>query len=252
MKRLINFALSKFDLSLISNSKRMDLPSLIRRLKKSNIRIEVVYDIGAYQGNWTKALKSQLDKRTEFFLFEPNIALRQQLLDTGYPVFSVLLSDKNGHRKFYTSSGQGDSYYPEESMGNNQPFEMDLPCFALDDLYADKNNELKKPDLMKIDTQGSELDVLRGAQRIIDDLKILIVECPIVKYNLGAPTIQDYLDEIICMGFVPFQVVEVHILRNILVQIDIAFVSRAVFEGHFDKLDEIGFWKSTRRHYGLP
>ena len=80
---------------------------------------------------------------------------------------------------------------------------------------------------------------------------MLILECPIVKYNQGAPNIQEYLDFVIKSGFVPFQVIEIHILNNAFVQIDIAFVSKKVFNEHFGNLDLEGFWQSTKEHYRI-
>lgn len=249
--RILNSLLGRFGLSLTLNRNRSDLPSLIRRLRQAGIELNTIYDVGAYKGLWTKALARRLSKGANFYLFEPNQTFRKELEKIGYPVYSVLLSDKSGFRKFYGNSGPGDSYYPEEASNSDTLSERDVPCTTLDELFLDGNNELLKPDLLKIDTQGSELDILSGAQHVIRDLKVLIVECPIVKYNVGAPSLQEYIDKIIQWGFVPFQVVEIHILREVFVQIDIAFLSKSVFEAHYGRLDERGYWLSTMRHYGV-
>jgi hypothetical protein len=128
---------------------------------------------------------------------------------------------------------------------------MQLQTITLDEMFADVSNGLLPPDLMKIDTQGSEIDILKGAINLIRHLKVLILECPIVKYNQGAPDIQEYLDYVIKLGLVPFQVVEIHMLNDVFVQIDIAFVSKSVFDNHYKNLDSQGFWQSTREFYGI-
>jgi FkbM family methyltransferase len=249
--KLLNSILKPLGFSLIRNELRADLPSLIRRLQKAGVELQVIYDVGAYKGKWTEGLKPHLKKDVHFFLFEPNSKFDSELRGTGFPVFNVLLSDKPEIRTFYSQEGSGDSYYPEKSTGNIAVREMQVQATTLDDLFSIASNGLLLPDLMKIDTQGSEIDILKGSTRVVENLKVLILECPIVKYNQGAPNIQEYLDFVIKLGFVPFQVIEIHILNNAFVQIDIAFISAQVFNTHFGNIDLEGFWQSTREHYGI-
>jgi FkbM family methyltransferase len=249
--KLLNLILKPLGFSLIRNELRADLPSLIRRLQKAGVELQVIYDVGAYKGKWTEGLKPHLKKDAHFFLFEPNSKFDSELRGTGFPVFKVLLSDKTEMKKFYSQEGSGDSYYPEKSVGNSAVIEMQVQATTLDELFSIASNELLLPDLMKIDTQGSEIDILKGSTRVVEDLKVLILECPIVKYNQGAPNIQEYLDFVIKLGFVPFQVIEIHILNNAFVQIDIAFISTKVFNTHFGNIDLEGFWQSTREYYGI-
>jgi len=61
------------------------------------------------------------------------------------------------------------------------------------------------PDLIKMDVQGAELDVLKGAQETIKTAKHIILELQIVEYNKGAPlkdTVIAYMDSIgyDCLG----------------------------------------------------
>lgn len=249
--KFVNYLLSPFGLSVIRNALRTDLPSLIRRVRSAGVELNVVYDIGAYRGKWTEGIKTHLQKDVQFFLFEPNVKYEAELRSMGYPVFKVLLSNESKLRTFFSQEGSGDSYYPEKSLGNLVVNELQMQTTTLDEMFADASTKLLYPDLMKIDTQGSELDILKGAANVIKNLKILILECPIVKYNQGAPSIQEYIDAVIKLGFVPFQVIEIHILKNVFVQIDIAFVSQDVFNAHFGKLDQEGFWQSTKEFYGI-
>lgn len=249
--RLINLVLAKFGYSLIRNELRTDLPSLIRRLHKAGVSLNVVYDVGAYRGRWTEGIKQSLNRAAQFFLFEPNSKFESELKKTGFPTYQVLLSNNSEVRTFYSQEGSGDSYYPEKSVGNSHVSKKQIRTTTLDEMFADSKNGLLQPDLMKIDTQGSEIDILKGAASLIKNLKVLILECPIVKYNQGAPNIQEYLDYVFKLGFVPIQVIEIHILNNVFVQIDIAFVSKEIFDKHFGDLDSEGFWQSTKEFYGI-
>ncbi len=245
----LNSLLSTLGFSLVRNSSRSDLPSLIRRLQNDGIELKVVYDIGAYKGLWTLALSKQLGKNTKFFMFEPNEAHNDSLSGVGHPFFNVLLSDKSEVKKFFSLEGSGDSYYPEIPDNFLQPIVKEMQSTTLDSLVLSRDNPLPLPDLIKIDTQGSELDVLRGAEVVLKHASVIILECPIVKYNQGAPDIQEYLDFAFENEWVPFAVVEIHTLRDVFVQVDIAFVSSNIFKDKIGDLSDMGFWKSTKDFY---
>lgn len=55
------------------------LQGFIHRLRDQNFEISIVYDIGAYKGNWTRAVKKHLGYSPKFFLFEPNSAHNEDL-----------------------------------------------------------------------------------------------------------------------------------------------------------------------------
>jgi hypothetical protein len=42
-------------------------------------------------------------------------------------------------------------------------------------------------DLLKLDTQGSELDILRGADETLRSVRFLQLEVSLVRYNEGGP-----------------------------------------------------------------
>lgn len=222
-------------------------PSLLGFLKKiqhENIEINSIYDVGAYKGNWTRTASEILGKDKTFFLFEPNTEHNLLLAKTGYPYFNVLLSDREKTIDFYSSAGQGDSYFPE-----NNPIHLDGPkrkmqSKTLDQVVAGAEIEMAPPDLLKIDTQGSEIDILNGATATIKDTKLIILECPIVKYNLGAPDIQQYIYYMASIDFIPWSVVEIHFMLNVFVQLDIAFMSKKFFESHYGSIDKLGYLKT--------
>ena len=45
------------------------------------------------------------------------------------------------------------------------------------------------PDMIKLDTQGSELDILQGAPTVLRNVYDIIIEAQHVEYNKGAPNI---------------------------------------------------------------
>ena len=84
-----------------------------------------------------------------------------------------------------------------------------------------------KNPFLKIDTQGSEIDILKGSGKYLKKVKLLYLECPIVNINQGAPDISEYLTFTKKAGFIPLDICEKHIHNNILLQLDILFINKS-------------------------
>ena len=91
-----------------------------------------------------------------------------------------------------------------------------------------KKENLPLPDFLKIDTQGSELDILRGSKKSISKCSLIYLECPIIEYNLKAPKLNEYIDYLNLIDFVPYDVCEIHKIDNVLIQIDILFIKKNI------------------------
>ena len=59
----------------------------------------------------------------------------------------------------------------------------------------------KQPDLIKIDVQGSELDILKGATKVLKQCDNIILEMQYVDYNKGAPKAQEVIEYLKSIGF---------------------------------------------------
>jgi FkbM family methyltransferase len=209
------------------NWRSQSLEGFLRRVRRQSIGIEVVYDIGAYKGEWSNSV-SKIIQVGKFFLFEPN-SIHNKFLEKSQGVFfNVLLSDEPREVKFFSAGATGDSYYREHNEIYDDSKSKLLKSISLDRFV--QKMKLPTPDLVKIDTQGSEVDIMLGGQSILSKAKILILECPIVEYNMGAPKIARYLEVAATLGFVPVDVTEVHIMSSRLIQIDIAFVQEKMIQ----------------------
>ena len=130
--------------------------------------IQNVYDVGAHKGLWSKSLKDHCLKNSNFFLFEANLSHEKELISTGYPYFINLLSETIKEVKFYNNNNTGDSYFMENTNEYEEKNFVIKTTTTLDVIVKKEN--LPLPDLLKIDTQGSELDILKGAK---DTIKIV-------------------------------------------------------------------------------
>jgi FkbM family methyltransferase len=193
-------------------------PFLIKQ--KLAKKIHVVYDVGAHNGSWTNQV-SRILKSADFYLFEPNKNHNSQLEKTGFKYFNVVLSDQEKTVDWYGVGGLGDSYFKDSGQTFASISSRRVLSNTLNHLVQE--NQLPIPQLLKIDTQGSELDIIGGSSDFISQVKYVLLECPLIEYNLGAPNILSYLSTMQDYGFVPIDITEVHYMNHMAVQIDIAF-----------------------------
>src|SRR5262245_61495989 len=161
----------------------------LTRVRRRGVRIATVYDIGAHRGDWTQSIRPHLPGAT-FLLFEASEAHEGWLEKTGDRYFIVVLSSEEKLVDFYATGGSGDSYYREATPNYDGVEPRRVPATTLDRMI--ERNGLRGPDFIKADVQGAEIDVLRGGRRALAHARLVLLECPIVEYNVGAPRIDEY------------------------------------------------------------
>lgn len=207
----------------LRSASKNGLINTIRFLASRGIKIDVVYDIGARHGEWTRKLRTYLPK-SKFFLFEANETCRTIIQESGNGYHIGILSDTDGEIEFYSNNSSGDSIYKELTTHYEAIKPKLVACRKLDSLLQEKN--FPKPDFIKIDTQGSELDILNGGRASIARTSLILLECPILKYNQGAPTINDYIERLDGFGFSPCEICDVHYADGIIFQLDLLFIRK--------------------------
>jgi FkbM family methyltransferase len=209
------------------------IDNFLSEIKKLGLPVDTIYDIGAWKGWFSRDTKNNVFPNGNFILFEANPLHINDLNQTGFKYFSTALSKPGiDFVDFYDLGGcTGGSYYKETTSHYDNIKPIKLPCTTLDQLI--KDNNLPKPNFIKIDTQGSELDILEGAKSVMDTVDLIYSECPIICYNYGAPDIGDYLDFFKKHGMVPVEIFDIHRKENIVVQVDIMFMKNSTKEKYF-------------------
>ena len=206
---------------------RYKLNSNLNELLKKKIKIQIVYDIGAYKGGWSKFLNNTSLKGREFYLFEANPQNKKYLKKLNFKYFIKVLSDKVKEIKFYSNSGTGDSYYLEQTSFYRKKLKPKKKITdTLDNIV--KKEKLPKPNFVKIDTQGSEIDILKGGKKTISNCSLVHLECPVINYNLGAPNLDEYIKYLNSIDFVPYDICEVHYSDKVVIQVDILFIKKSI------------------------
>lgn len=216
----------------------------LTQLVSVGMQLPIIYDIGAHTGQWSletdKVLKKITKNPSHFILFEANPklapALEQLSREQKYSYIVQILS-KPGKTEVeffdqdYPSTGA--TYYKETSAWMDNVKSTTLPCRTLDSII--EQYKLPIPNLVKMDTQGSELDILAGANRILGKTEMFYVECPMIQYNRGSPKMDDYFSFFINAGYIPVDIMEIHNPESILINIDILFVKKETKERYFGR-----------------
>lgn len=203
----------------------MRIKNYIETLVQQGVNIDCIYDVGGWMGYWTENMSNGILNEKEFIVFEGNPYYQETLSRLNRKVFIDVLSHKQGLEvEYYDAPLSGESYYKEKTNYYKDHIPKKRITNTLDNII--EQNNLNLPDFIKIDTQGSELDILKGGVKAINNAKIVYTECPIIEYNLGAPNIQEYLNFFDYFGFYPMDILETHFMDNVLVQIDIVFMKK--------------------------
>ena len=125
---------------------------------------KVVFDIGAHAGYYTLLSSVIVGAEGKVLAFEPNPCNYRNLVNNvkinrlgNVEMLETAVSDENGHSFFESGSGTGTGRLTSEGC-------IKVRTVRLDDLVVERNI---RPDFMKIDTEGAEMLVLRGARQVL-------------------------------------------------------------------------------------
>ena len=175
MKKVINGLLSRFGYALtrIPVANPTSLDAALTRVSVRHPKIGTVIDVGASDGRWTKEVQ-KFYPRAAYFLVEANPVHETHLKDlqrTDPRVNYVLAAagDREGQIYFDASD-------PFGGVASQEPVEgyQSLPVTSVDHQVATRN--LQPPYLLKLDTHGFEVPILRGAAKTLKQTEIAIIE----------------------------------------------------------------------------
>lgn len=161
-----------------------------------------VLDIGANVGQFHKLFKERY-LYSYIFSIEASPECEPELKKITSDYMMTLLSKDNSVYEFYSRKGDptctGNSIYREMTQfySDDQIDIIKKESVTLDNLFTGDSEF----DLIKIDTQGSELDIISGGKKICSKAKGIILEVSITPYNEGAPLYDEVISFMNNFGF---------------------------------------------------
>lgn len=171
------------DNSLGDNNSDMEINGELRFLRcalaPSNAKSGecVIFDVGANRGQWCREVLA-ICPRAQIHCFEPATDTWQTLQQQGFPPNVVCnrlgVGAETGTMKLYIEGKNSElnSLYPNESHASTQSIEVPITTI---DAYC---RELAIPhiDFLKVDVEGHDFAVLRGATQMLRARNISLVQ----------------------------------------------------------------------------
>jgi len=188
VKALIQSLLRPFGLRLsrLRNERGPDYGAsvLFSTLKRFGFSPRLVLDIGANHGNWTRTALKYFPQ-AQYVLIEPQDHLKvcvQDLIDLGHKIrwVSAGVADQSGILPFFVSDRDDSSTFlsPDNQSQTGVPSGKMVPVETLDAILSKYN--LPVPDMVKIDAEGFDLKVMRGASSLIGKTDVFLLEAGVV------------------------------------------------------------------------
>tara|TARA_A100001011_G_scaffold92396_1_gene97140 strand:+ start:1317 stop:2072 length:756 start_codon:yes stop_codon:yes gene_type:complete len=231
--------LSRFLLKLISidykkihkfqNKNQVTNTDLILSLLQEKISPNYIVDIGCGHGEWfLKCFKFFPD--TKYLLFDADNKNKEKLslLSIKYQNISYkicLLSNKIQELKFF-NMGYGSSVY-EEKTSHPRKIEYIKSTTLKDELSKLSINT--NNNIIKLDVQGSEIDILNGLQDDISLFEVIILETSLKEYNKNSPLFLEVINYMDTKAFSLYDICDMKRLggkSSFLVQFDAVFVRK--------------------------
>lgn len=188
----------------------VDLLIIKKCLEIANI--DLVLDVGANKGQFARQLFST-GYNQEIYSYEPLKSAFQQLANQSakYPTWSVYnfgIGSQAGPAEIYVSENLYSSSIlevnrdsinaaPESRINRKETIQLT----TLKKVFFESQIS-KRRIYLKLDVQGYELEALKGAEEILDEISVLQVELSTIPLYYGAP---DYLEVIEYLRNVGFE-----------------------------------------------
>ncbi len=241
MKEKINIFLSKYTGYSFSKSNLNPVIVFFQSKWAQTLNIKTVIDVGANAGQFAESVR-KANPNINIISFEPLPSEYQKLTslfknDMKFQSYQCALGENEGTVSFMQNDFSPTSslleftslqkdFYP--ATGENKKIEVKIS--RLDEII--KIPELQKNILLKIDVQGFEDNVIKGAKGILNNILMIYIECSFKEFYKGQPLFDDIYRLLYAEGFIFKGVVDQLNAgkNNEPTQIDAIFVRKNFYE----------------------
>lgn len=225
-KKLYNWFLKVFAHEIYEYGLKGFMFRSIEVMKRRGYTPRCIIDVGAYQGEWTRRVL-QIYPEANFIMCEAqpqkaeSLEKVRQLSPDRISVCNTLLGAESRQGVEYFMMETGSSVYEENTDFDREVVRLDMR--TLDEVV--EASSVKQPCFLKLDVQGYELEVLKGATELLDKVDVILLEVSVLEYNKGAPLLADIIAFMTAADFVVFDITELKRTprKHALFQADVFF-----------------------------
>jgi len=208
-----------------TNSPTRSFDLFFEHLKGNRVEFNTVIDVGVARG--TPSIYKAYP-RAKYFLVEPlgefSEDLRRIASKLDATVVAAVAGDRDGETEIFVHADlSGSSTLRQAEGASLDGMARRVPGVRLDSVLPER---LQRPCLLKVDTQGTELNVLDGLGERLREMDVVLLEASLFPFRMDAPLIGDLVERLGDVGFVVYDILEGHVrqLDGALAQVDLAFV----------------------------
>jgi FkbM family methyltransferase len=175
----------------------IDSLELLELCKKKE-ECKVIFDVGSNRGTWS-VLASHIFPCSVIHAFEPlDIETIPSFQRDQIRKHSIGLGSRNETKTLYITNDVDSSSLLKPQQLQKQTYNSyevgtkNIAVHKLDDYIITKN--LPQPDLIKLDVQGFELEVLKGAEKALEQTRFLILEISFERFYEDQPLFGDIVE----------------------------------------------------------
>jgi FkbM family methyltransferase len=171
-----------------------DIPLSLERLSHAGFQPTQIFDVGAYKGDfalsclriWPKA------KLSCFEALEDKVNKLQQLAssNSAIQVFPGLLGAETRDKVPLHQAETASSVLVEQMPQN---FPVSYHRMRTVDQIVQENFGDRSPDFLKLDVQGYELEVLKGAEKSLPKIQAILAEISLLDIHQNVPLFADMI-----------------------------------------------------------
>jgi FkbM family methyltransferase len=189
-----------------------------------------VVDVGAAYGSFASQCVTVFPK-ARFLLLEPLVEYQPFLkeLTASMPMAQCIMAAATAHQGEIVLNVHpdlvGSSLFREvENNTDVNGLPRTVRAITIDGLLEETG--AKGPFLLKVDVQGAELEVLRGAENMLADTEYILLEVSLFRFFQDGPDFNDVVLYMKSHGFAAYDLsgLQYRPLDNALSQVDVAFV----------------------------
>lgn len=178
-----------------------------------------VLDVGCHKGFWTQKTRT-IFPNASYYMVDAEYYTEADNL--GLPYVVTALAEAEKMVDWYSIRGTGDSMYRELTTHYAGVEPKKRNAQPLDALF--KNTPF---DFLKVDCQGAEIPILKGARKTLESVEAILIEMPFAGiFNDAVPNFREHINFMDEIGYVPLDIEEFHRPHDVPIQIDIIFVRK--------------------------
>jgi FkbM family methyltransferase len=201
--------------------------SSFKQMKKLGFEPRLILDIGAYEGEWSKKMSS-IFPAAEIMMIEGQTEKAPILNEICRKVskftFQIALLGATEAEVKFNKYETASSILKENNITNARVETRTLK--TLDSIVDQK--VIEGPVLLKIDTQGYELEILKGATQFIKKVDVVLLEVSMLNIYIDSPLVDEVIVFMKEKGFYLYDICSIirRPLDHALYQSDFIFVTQ--------------------------